>query len=263
MKGWRREARRLVRAARLLAHFTTGLLTAHLILPFLKITGFDQQRCEAIIRAWMRRLLRILNVNLRVHGIIHTGAVLYCANHVSWLDIPCLRAVVDATFVAKSEIRDWPLVGDLAARVDTLFLNRGNRDATNRIADRMTWLLAAKQSVAVFPEGTSTDGSAVLCFHARLYQAAIRVQGRVQAVGVRYPGTTGLNTLVPFVGENNLTNHLWHLLGEESIEAELHFCEAFWAHNWQRRALANATREQVLEALASGFVSADSLTNQK
>jgi 1-acyl-sn-glycerol-3-phosphate acyltransferase len=211
----------------------------------------------------MRALLRILNVSLHVRGNVQTGAVLYCANHVSWLDIPCLRAVVDATFVAKSEIRRWPLVGGLAARAGTLFLKRGNHDATNRIADRMTWLLAADKPVLVFPEGTSTDGSTVLRFHARLYQAAIRVHGQVQAVAVRYPRGMGLNTAVPFVGEDDLAGHLWQLLGEDGIEAELHFGAALPADGRERRALANAAREQIVEALGVGSDAAVSISSHK
>lgn len=74
------------------------------------MTGFDRKRQqrEAIVRAWMRGLLRILNVSLSVRVNIQPGAALYCANHVSWLDTPCLRALVDAAFIAKSEVRRWP-----------------------------------------------------------------------------------------------------------------------------------------------------------
>jgi 1-acyl-sn-glycerol-3-phosphate acyltransferase len=255
MSRFRREACRLARAARLLVHLVAGILTAYPVFSLIEVTGFDRQRHrrEAIVRAWMRGLLRILNVSLHVRGNIQTGAVLYCANHVSWLDIPCLRAVVDAAFVAKSEVRQWPLVGGLAARAGTLFLKRGNHDTTSEIAERMTWLLAANKPVIVFPEGTSTDGSAVLRFHARLYQAASRIDGYAQAVAIRYPWETGINPAVPFVGEDNLAGHLWRLLEEESIEAELHFCAPLTTTGCERRALAETTRGQILAVL--GFES--------
>lgn len=249
--GWRRETRRLARAASLLAHLTGVILTAYVVFPLFTATGMDRYgyRREAIVRAWMRMLLRILNVRLRVRGSIRRGAVLYCANHISWLDVPCLRAVVDATFVAKSEVRRWPLVGGLAARVDTFFLIRGNHDATSHVADHMTWSLAAGNPVIVFPEGTSTDGRSVRRFHARLYQAATRVHGYVQAIAVRYPLGTGLNPAVPFVGEDNLASHLWRLLDEDKIDAELHFCPALPADGRERRALADTTRWQILGIL--------------
>lgn len=251
MSGFRREARRLARGARLLAHLAAGILTAYPVFFLLEVTRFDHQRRRpaALVRAWMRGLLRILNVNLRVRGNVRPGAVLCCANHVSWLDIPCLRAVVDAAFVAKSEVRRWPLVGGLAARADTLFLKRGNHDATSQVADRMTWLLAAGKPVVIFPEGTSTDGSTVLRFHARLYQAANRIDGHVQAVAIRYPRGAEINPAIPFIGDDNLAGHLWRLLGEESIEAELHFCAALASAGRGRRALADTTRRQIIEAL--------------
>lgn len=251
MSPVRREARRLVRAAVLLTHLAGGVLTAYPVFSLFVLTGIDPQRRrrEAIVRAWMRVLLRILRVSVRVHGDIRTGAVLYCANHVSWLDIPCLRAIVDAAFVAKSEVRRWPLVGSLAARVGTLFLKRGSPEATNEIAERMTWLLAANSPVIVFPEGTSTDGSSVLRFHARLYQSASRIDGYVQAVAIRYPHESGINTAIPFVGDDYLAGHLWRLLGEESIEAELHFCAPLASEGRKRRMLADATRRQIIETL--------------
>jgi 1-acyl-sn-glycerol-3-phosphate acyltransferase len=156
---------------------------------------------------------------------------------------------VDAAFVAKSEVRRWPLVGGLAARAGTLFLRRGNHDATSQVANQMTWLLAANRPVIVFPEGTSTDGSTVLRFHARLYQAASRIDGYIQAVAIRYPHESGINPAIPFVGDDDLAGHLWQLLGEESIEVELHFCAALATEGRERRALADATRGQILEAL--------------
>ena len=110
-----------MRAASLLAHLAGGVLIAYPVFSLLALAGIDphgRQRA-AIVRAWMRALLRILNVSLYVRGHIQSGAVLYCANHVSWLDIPCLRSIVDAAFVTKSEVRRWPLVGGLAARAGT------------------------------------------------------------------------------------------------------------------------------------------------
>ncbi len=265
MSQIRRGARRLVRAAFLLVHLAGGVLTVYPVFSLLALARTDShgRRRAAIVRAWIRTLLRILNVKLNVRGNIQTGAVLYCANHVSWLDIPCLRAVVDASFVAKSEVRRWPLVGGLAARAGTLFLKRGNHDATSEIAERMTWLLAANKPVIVFPEGTSTDGSAVLRFHARLYQAASRIDGYAQAVAIRYPWETGINPAVPFVGEDNLAGHLWRLLEEESIEAELHFCAPLTTAGRERRALAETTRGQILAVLGFDSDVTCSISNYK
>lgn len=101
----------------------------------------------------------------------------------------------------------------------------------------------------VFPEGMSTDGSSVLRFHTRLFQAATRIDGYVQAVAIRYPWGEETNPAIPFVGDDDLASHLWRLLGEESIEAELHFCTALATAGRERRALADTTRRQIIQAL--------------
>ena len=230
-------------------HLLLGGLTAYLLFPLLSLTEAGQVQREAIVRTWMQALLGIINVKLRPFGEVKTGAVFYCANHISWLDIVCLRTLVGAVFIAKSEVRHWPLVGGMAEKAGTVFLRRGRQDDTGHVADRMTWMLSAGKSVMVFPEGTSTDGRLVRQFHARLYQAAIRMHGQVQAIAIRYPFGTAMNPAVPFIGDDNMARHLWRLLGENDITADLHFCPALEADRYERRALAHLTRSQILEAL--------------
>jgi 1-acyl-sn-glycerol-3-phosphate acyltransferase len=190
--------------------------------------------------------------------------VLYAANHISWLDIPCLRAAVDASFVSKEDVRRWPVIGRLAECAGTIFLRRGERDASAHTADHMTWALAQQHPVIVFPEGTTTDGRSVRQFHARLYQAAVRTQGYVQAVAIQYTlpvnaesrlrrrntdRVEGLNPLVPFLDDDTLARHLWELLGEDHVHARLSFCQPLAAHELVRRELAERTRGQILAVL--------------
>jgi 1-acyl-sn-glycerol-3-phosphate acyltransferase len=268
-----REIRRLWRAARLLAHVGGGVFTAHTLFAVLAVARLDLhgQWRAAIVRWWMRRLLVILNVRVEIEGDIHRGPVLYAANHISWLDIPCLRAAVDAAFVSKEDVRRWPVIGRLAECAGTIFLRRGERDASAHTADHMTWALAQQHPVIIFPEGTTTDGNTVRQFHARLYQAAVRTQGYVQAVAVQYthPANAegrlrrrdterveGLNPLVPFLDDDNLARHLWELLGEDRIHARLNFCPSLPAHGQERRDLANLTRAQILAVIEQRTVEA-------
>jgi 1-acyl-sn-glycerol-3-phosphate acyltransferase len=246
----RRELRRAERAARLLAHLVFGLAAAPTLLPLLATPPLrGQGREHRLVRWWMRRLLRILNVHVRLEGRIAQGRVLHVANHISWLDIPCLRAVLDGHFVAKSEVRDWPLIGYLAARAGTVFLRRGELNATAEAADRLTWRLARGGRVIVFPEGTTTNGRELRHFHARLFQAAIRTQGSVQAVALAYPHADGSHPAAPFVGEDNLAGHLWRLLAEERLTVVLRFCEPVAVRAASRRELAEAARAQIASAL--------------
>jgi 1-acyl-sn-glycerol-3-phosphate acyltransferase len=249
-----REARRVWRLARLVSHVVAGVLIAHSVFVLLVLARLDHdgRRRAVIMRLWMQRLLAILNVRVQIEGRIQTGPILYCVNHVSWLDIPCLRAIMDAAFVSKEEVRRWPVIGRLAAAAGTIFLRRGERDASAHTADHMTWSLAAHRPVIIFPEGTTTDGREVRRFHARLYQAAVRTDGIVQAVAIRYlhPDNTGEpHPRVPFLGEDALGGHLWRLLAEDTIEVRLHFCEPVRAAGQERRALADGARGLILVSL--------------
>lgn len=244
-----RQTRRLWRIGRLLGHVFIGVVIAHFVLRVLSLAGAnrDHRYQRALVRWWNRGVLHILNVHLRVEGEIFSGAVLFAANHISWLDIPCLRVVLDAAFVSKDDVRRWPLIGAMAEHAGTIFFKRGTHEATNEAADRMTWSLARQQSVIIFPEGTTSAGRNVHHFHARLYQAAVRTQATVQAVAIHYPHKDGTHPRVPFVGDDNLVNHLWRLLEHGRIEARLIFCAPLTAST--RGALATHTRAQILEAL--------------
>jgi 1-acyl-sn-glycerol-3-phosphate acyltransferase len=243
------EVRRAGRAVIIAAHVAVALcLVGAWLLPLKRFATrrWPGQR-NRLTRWWMRRLLVILGVRLETAGHAAPPPALIVANHISWLDIPCLLAVTDARFVAKTEVASWPLIGWLAASAGTLFLARG---AAGAAAERMIRALATGERVAVYPEGTSTDGGSMRPFHARLYQAAIRTGVPVQAVAIRYPRAGGaINPAVPFVDDDDFVGHLWRLLGEREIVAQLHFCPPLASGNVSRRVLAGTTRRQISVAL--------------
>jgi 1-acyl-sn-glycerol-3-phosphate acyltransferase len=238
-----------MRAARLLGHVVLGALAAHTLLPLLQRFGHRPLHAQALVRWWNRRLLAILNVRLEMEGRIHAGPTLFVANHISWLDIPVLRAVADVAFVSKDEVRRWPLVGSMAARAGTIFMCRGQRDAAAQTAERMAWVLQGRCQVLLFPEGTTTDGRGLRPFHARLYQAAIHTHTHVQAVALTYPHEAGVHPAAPYVGDIPLARHLWQLLGQPGLSAKLSFCAPLVANHQNRRELAHTTREQIRTAL--------------
>ena len=245
------ETRRLWRLARLVAHVIVGTVIAHGVFGVLTLTGIDreQRHRRALVRWWNHGVLRALNVRLHLEGQIASGAVLYTANHISWLDIPCLRAVLDATFVAKDEVRRWPVIGRLSERAGTIFLKRSGHNAANETAENMTWSLARRRPVIVFPEGTPSEGRTVRYFYGRLYQSAVRTQSVVQAVAIAYPHVGGTHPCVPFVGDDDLVRHLWRLLNEDRVDVRLVFCPPLQAVGQERRALAARSRVQILETL--------------
>lgn len=248
--------RRLLRLIGLCAHLLAGAVLAFGLFPLLDVVSTAPVRArQRIVRAWMRGLCRLFGVRVEIEGAPAPGPVLFAANHISWLDIPVLYAAADAAFVAKAEVRAWPLVGGMAARAGTLFLRRGEGRATNLVADEMTFRLAQGRNLAVFPEATTSDGQQVRPFHARLFQAAIRAHATVQPVALRYLPAHGADRLAPFVGDATLLAHVWRLLRAPAIPVRVVFGPPLAATGHARRPLAQAAHAAVEAALFSAGVS--------
>jgi 1-acyl-sn-glycerol-3-phosphate acyltransferase len=245
---WRRETRRWVRLARLTLHVATGLALAHTALPWLR-AQHSPRGANHLVRWWTRRLVRILGIEVVVEGQARTQPTLFVANHISWLDIPVLRAAVDTYFVSKAEVQRWPAVGALAERAGTLFIERGRSDAAVAVSERMTWTLARGESMLMFPEGTTSRGESLRFFHPRLYAPAVHTGTPVQAIALTYTDGRERHPLVPFVDEVDFLPHLWTLAASPRVVARLHFCEPVTTKNRPRRQLADTNRAQVLGAI--------------
>lgn len=222
---WRRATRCLLLAL-LLAY--GALLCAFLLVPLRILLSERASRPFRlrVSRHWYRRAARLLGLRIHIHGApTTTRPVLLAANHVSWVDIVVLGALVPVGFVAKEEIRSWPLLGWMASKaLDTLFAPRGDARAMSILRERMVWYLRNRTALVLFPEGTTTNQRAPSRFHSRLFQAVILARAPVQPVAMAYMNESGEpHPLVPFVGDDVLMNHLWRLLGERSIHVHVTF----------------------------------------
>ena len=112
--------------------------------------------------------------------------MLLVANHISWLDILVMHAARHCRFVSKADVRHWPLIGTLATGGGTLYIERESRRDAMRVVHHMAESLKRGEIVAVFPEGTTSDGVALLPFHANLIQAAISADAPVQPVALSF-----------------------------------------------------------------------------
>ena len=204
----------MLRAVLLITHLAWGLaLAAWLAL------GARASR-EELARRWHRRLLAIFGLQLRVEGLPLREPHVTVANHVSWLDISVLGALEPTRFVGKSEIRDWPIAGWLATAAGTFYLRRGKGGAAPLVA-RLVPHLRAGGSVAIFPEGTTTDGSEVLPFHARLFATAIEARCPVQPVTIQYGLSEDGDPVAPFVGADSLGAHVLRLLRNPGLRVRV------------------------------------------
>ena len=173
-------------------------------------------------RAWYRRALELCGVELEITGEPIPGSALVVGNHVSWLDIPVLGTRLDVRFLSKSEVARWPLIGWLARRNGTLFIRRGAHESEALIRDIGAALRQGDQ-VAVFPEATTTDGSDVRRFHARLFAAAVDTLSPVQPVAFAYGrDPDGGPPAAAFTDEIGLFRHAWRLLSCKRTFVRLH-----------------------------------------
>ncbi len=175
---------------------------------------------RGLIRIWAGWTLRAAGVRVKSTGKPLISAGLVLPNHVSWLDILVIDSVAPCAFIAKAEIRGWPLVGFLCDRAGTLFIERGRRHAVHQVLETATEQLRAGGRVAVFAEGTTSDGTVVLPFHANLVEAAVRADCVVQPLALRYEDRSGQrSTAVEFVGSTTFAQSLWRVLAEPETRA--------------------------------------------
>ncbi|HEX6870086.1 MAG TPA: 1-acyl-sn-glycerol-3-phosphate acyltransferase [Micromonosporaceae bacterium] len=191
-----------IRSAGRLAAVVLVLLATALLTPVVALVGPVRW---PTVRLLARALLAVLGVRTRLRGRLRRPAALVVANHVSWLDILVLLAHQPACLVAKHQVRDWPLVGRLAAAIGTVFIDRTRPRTLPGAVARAAAVLRAGQSVAVFPEATTWCGRAVGRFRAAMFQAAIDARVPVVPVSLRYRSLDGETTAVAaFLGEDTI-----------------------------------------------------------
>ena len=225
-------------------HVLMGMWTIYLRFPQLN----PEQR-EARVQAWALQFLALWGIHLKVLGQpVVNGPALIVANHISWLDILVMHAARHCRFVSKSDIRDWPLVGMLATGAGTLYIERTSRKDALRMVKDMAEAMKNGDVVAVFPEGTTSDGRELLPFHANLIQAAIAAEAPVQPVSLKFvDATTGQPSFAPcYIGDDTLIGSMWRTLSAPAIVAVVHFGEPQVANGRDRRAWAHDLREDII-----------------
>ncbi len=221
----------------------------------------DSLRRHAIIRAWSRDVLRLTGVEVRALNFPADTErpVTLVANHVSWVDIFALNTQRACHFIAKAELRRWPLAGRLLANVGTVFINRNDRKETHRLKDVVHRLLDAGETVAVFPEGTTSLGRDVLKFHASLLEPIVASEGEVWVVAIRYfrrPAGHGVvaeqrTDAAAYVGEMSLIESLHAIHRAEPVIAEVQFIEAINCAGLSRRDVAQRAQALIRDVVQS------------
>lgn len=234
------------RKARLVAHVLHGAWTVAT-----RFSRTDDDGRRALTRQWSLRFLALAGVRLVVHHDerrVDAGTMVV-GNHVSWLDIYVINAWRPTPFVSKAEVRAWPVVGWLAAKLDTAFVQRDKRSDAKRIMHELAQRLQSGRPICVFPEGTTSDGVEVLPFHANLFQAAVSAGAPVQPICLMYEDAHGCQSTAPaYVGDITLGQSLGALLRNRPLTVHLYVGEVLDAVT-ERRTLARDAQRAVSGAL--------------
>ena len=234
-----------LRAARLTTHVLRGIY----------LTRGQQRRSAEIqaqlVRDWHARLMRILNIEVRMVGQLPTDAPhLWIANHISWLDIPLLGGLAPhAVFVSKQEVRSWPIIGNLAAAAGTLFMQRGSGSEGARSA--ITEGLTTGRHIVIFPEGTTTNGHKVKRFHPRLFQPAIDCRASLLPIAIRYVSPDGkLTRAAAYIDDDHILASIGRVLATRKLVAQVHLLETIDTNEpTPRNQLADLAQHRISQAL--------------
>ena len=236
-----------VRLTRLTVHIL-GALAVSPVYPAL--TRLAQRR---FMQWWSAGLLNLLNVHCNAHGqppAPDQQARLLVANHISWLDIFAVNVMTPAFFVAKAEVREWPVLGWLVQCSGTLFISRRQRSDVARVNQRMAGLMQQGNPVALFAQGTSTLPDQPLLFHASLLQSAVMAEALVQPVCIFYHDEQGQpHQAVAFVGDTSFIQSLWRIVCTPCIQVTVSYLAPVTAAGQNRRTLAAITQCAVNTAL--------------
>jgi len=192
-----------------------------------------------------RRALRIMKVKVRTRGPIPLKGLLV-SNHLGYLDILVLSAMAPAVFIAKSEVKRWPIFGWFAILGGTLFVRRGKRSDVARLNREVAQALDAGALVVLFPEGTSSDGRDVLPFKSSLLEPVTRLNHPLSVACIRYSLPDGdVGEDVCYWGDMTLAPHLVNLFSKSRISATVSFVRLERGPN-SRKELARSLHSQVM-----------------
>jgi 1-acyl-sn-glycerol-3-phosphate acyltransferase len=235
----------LWRLARVGGLIVAGVLRCAFIFPF----ATPAQRLWQTGR-WCGQVARALGMTVESNGRSHDGAALIVANHISWLDILAINAVHPARFVSKADVKHWPVLGWLIGCGGTLFIERERKRDALRVVHQIAASLKQGDTIAMFPEGTTGDGSTLLPFHANLLQAAISTDAMLQPIALRYvDDDSAPSQAVVWVGDATLAESLRKVVFARGLRVVVTQLAPLPSAGQDRRELSARVRREIGQAL--------------
>jgi 1-acyl-sn-glycerol-3-phosphate acyltransferase len=205
---------------------------------------------QVIFRTWARAFVKILGMKIEVIGKAPQPPFFLVSNHLSYVDIPALRAVAEGVFVAKGEIENWFMAGKMVGDLGQIFINRQKKRDIPRAGSEIIKKLGAGEGVIIFPEGTSSKGDEVLPFNSSFLEFAARTELPVYYASISYKTPAGEPTAsesVSWWDDKSLTEHMWRVFQLREFTAIINFGDQP-VQSANRKELARKLREKVRES---------------
>jgi 1-acyl-sn-glycerol-3-phosphate acyltransferase len=187
-----------------------------------------------MVQSWCIHLLKILKVKVIIHGnpstLLGVKPYLLVANHISWLDIHIINSIRPVIFVAKADVSKWPIFGYLASMLGTIFLKREKLSDIKRVIQLMKDKLANQEVVAIFPEGTSSDGKSVLPFKSNLFESAHQANVDVLPITIQYKENGQYSNRAAFIDDMELIDSIKNILKANHLVVHIHLSDSLPGH---------------------------------
>lgn len=239
----------LQRGSRLVLKLLKGILLIGCAFPHLRPSERD-----VIIECWCREVLDVLSVRVNLRGETPPGkvsSVLFVANHVSWMDILVMNACRRVRFVVRAEVRQWPLLGWMAARTGAIFFKRTTPRELARVTKSVATSLRRGDCIALFPEGTTADDASTHAFHSGLFESAIAAEALIWPVGISYRRLdNSLHADTPIIGSQSLIASIRNILTQPATRAQVSYTGPIESSDGDRHKLTAWCHQSIEQSLA-------------
>ncbi|TXI14729.1 MAG: 1-acyl-sn-glycerol-3-phosphate acyltransferase [Polynucleobacter sp.] len=230
----------------------TILLILHVLSALLQLLFFiflSQQKRMYLVQRWARILLAILRVRVHVQGDLQMldsdQGYLMVANHISWLDIHVINSLKSMTFVAKSDVAQWPIFGWIAKQIGTIFIKRSQLSDLKRVIQMIQSKIKQHQAICIFPEGTSSDGRQVLEFRSNLFEVVAQTPHQIIPLAIQYQEGGRYSDRAAFIGDMGLIDSIKRIMQSNSLVAYVYLAPPINADK-SRQELALQSREAIV-----------------
>lgn len=228
-----------------------GYLIVLFIFPLL-----DQRSRALEVQKWAIGVLDCFGIVVQVEGAFSfRGPLLIVSNHISWLDVLVLHSIGYCRFVAKSEISKWPVFGFLSKKTGMFFIERQKPRDAIKVMSQMTDALLNGEVIAVFPEGTTSDGMRLLPFHANLLQSAVSANSPIIPVCIAYKDrqTEEQSHAPTFIGEITFLKSVWITLSANPISAQVKVGGVSYCDDRSRKEWSEELYQHISSLMISPF----------